>query len=130
EVCISPDDRGFLFADGVYEVLCAFDGRMFQPDAHFARLAHSLAGLRIPSPDLASLRAAMTELLARNDLQQGGAKLYIQITRGIAPRGHSFPDEPPAPTRYATAEPYAPPEAGWATGVRAIRVPDLRWARC
>ncbi len=130
EVCISPDDRGFLFADGVYEVICAFDNRLFMADAHYRRLSRSLEELRIPSPDLEVLRPAVASLLARNELEQGGAKLYIQITRGVASRGHAFPDEPVPPTVYATAIPYSPPEEAWETGVRAILVPDLRWARC
>lgn len=130
EVCISPDDRGFLFADGVYEVICAFDGRLFKPQAHFRRLTHSLEALRIPAPPMDALQAAVTSLLPRNHLQQGGAKLYIQITRGVAPRGHTFPDAPVPPTVFASAVPYTRPKAAWERGVGAILVPDIRWARC
>jgi D-alanine transaminase len=131
EVCISPDDRGFLFADGVYEVLCAFDGHFFKSDAHFARLSRSLDALLIRVPALEALRPAMDELLIHNALDQGGAKVYIQITRGAAPsRGHAFPDEPVAPTLYASVVPYTPPREEWAKGVRAIFVHDIRWSRC
>jgi D-alanine transaminase len=130
KVCISPEDRGFLFADGVYEVMLAVQGRLFQADAHFARLERSLNGLSIPAPDLNDLQAALKTLPARNELDRTDAKVYTQITRGVAPRGHAFPDEPVAPTVYASTVPYAPPEEQWRAGVRAILVPDLRWARC
>ncbi|MGC9522589.1 MAG: aminotransferase class IV [Anaerolineae bacterium] len=130
EVRISPDDRGFLFADGVYEVMCAFDGQPFMAEAHYRRLSRSLEELRLPSQDMERLRRAVTSLLARNRLEVGGAKLYVQVTRGVAPRSHAFPDEPVPPTVYATASPYTPPEDAWETGASAIVVPDLRWARC
>lgn len=130
-VCISPDDRGFLFADGVYEVLVAFDGRLFQADAHFARLARSLEALRILDPDLDGLRTAVSDLLEHNNLSRGGAKLYIQVTRGVASsRGHAFPDDPVTPTVYATAVPYTPPAQAWREGVRAVLIHDIRWSRC
>ncbi len=130
EVCISPDDRGFLFGDGVYEVLHAWDGQLFEADAHFARLEHSLGELRIAFRDLARLRTAMEVLLQRNDLTRGPARIYCQITRGVAPREHAFPDPNTPPTVYVAVESYAPPVALWEHGVRALFVPDLRWGRC
>jgi len=129
-VRISPDDRGFLLADGVYEVICAWNGKLFQEESHFTRLARSLDALRIPTPDLAALRSACTKLLAVNHLQQGGGKVYIQITRGVAPRGHAFPSADIQPTVYASASPYTPPRDYWESGVSAIVIPDIRWARC
>ncbi|MGC9468631.1 MAG: D-amino-acid transaminase [Anaerolineae bacterium] len=130
EVCVSPDDRGFLFADGVYEVIAAHDGELFMADAHYKRLSRSLSALRIPEPTLEVLQPAVASLLGRNGLDRGGAKLYIQITRGVAHRNHAFPDDPVPPTVYAEAEPYTPPEELWQRGVHAILVPDIRWARC
>ena len=130
DVRISPDDRGFLFADGVYEVICAYDGTLFMSDVHFKRLVRSLQALQIPLPDLGLLRASVEALLPQNALDHAGAKLYIQVTRGVAPRGHPFPERPVSPTVYASAESFVPPEALWANGVRAIMLPDLRWARC
>jgi len=130
EVRISPDDRGFLFGDGVYEVIHAWGGQLFEADAHFARLEHSLGELRIAFRDLARLRTAMETLLLQNGLTQGPARIYCQITRGVAPREHAFPDPNTAPTVYATAEPYTPPVALWEHGVRALFVPDIRWGRC
>ncbi len=129
-VCVSPDDRGFLLADGVYEVIASYGGRFYMAEAHFARLSRSLAALRIAEPDLDRLRDVALTLLARNDLQQGHAKLYLQITRGVASRSHAFPEAPGPPTVYATVEAYTPPEQLWARGVHTILVPDIRWARC
>ena len=130
EVCISPDDRGFLFADGVYEVICIWDGQLFQADAHFRRLVHSLEALRIPQPDLDELRQVAASLLTQNGLDRAGAQIYIQITRGAAVRGHAFPDVPVSPTIYASVGPFTPPQEKWEHGVRAILIPDIRWARC
>jgi D-alanine transaminase len=130
EVCISPDDRGFLFGDGVYEVICAYRGKLFKSDAHFRRLARSLKALHIPSPDLEKLKGAVQTLLDRNELAASHAKIYIQITRGAAERGHAFPELAVAPTVYASAVAYTPPEALWETGVHTILVPDIRWMRC
>ena len=129
-VCISPDDRGFLFADGVYEVIRAYNGALFHADLHFARLQRSMSELRIPAPDLGVLEAACVELLARNDLLETDARLYLQITRGVAPRTHIFPDPPPTPTVYITAGDIQPPTREWETGIKVILTPDIRWARC
>lgn len=129
-VCISPDDRGFLFADGVYEVIRAYNGVLFRADMHFARLRRSLSELRISIPDLGVLETACVELLARNMLLETDARLYLQITRGVAPRTHIFPDPPPPPTIYITATRLQPPVREWETGIKVILVPDIRWARC
>jgi len=130
DVCISPDDRGFLLADGVYEVIAAIDGRLFRAEAHLQRLAHSLDALRIEASPLDDLLRIAASLLELNSLMRGQAKLYIQITRGAAPRQHAFPDPPVHPTVYATAEPFQFPRALWKTGVSGLLVPDTRWARC
>lgn len=129
-VCISPDDRGFLFADGVYEVIRAYHGALFHADMHFARLRRSMSELRIPVPDLAALETVCVELLERNGLLDTDARLYLQLTRGVAPRTHIFPDPPPTPTIYITAAAITPPVREWETGVKVILVPDIRWARC
>ncbi len=130
DVCISPDDRGFLFGDGVYEVIRAEEGRLFQAEAHFRRLERSLQGIRIQGVDLDELRDAARALLHRNDLDAGHAKIYLQVTRGAAPRQHAFPDEPVPPTIYATASPHEPPVDKWENGVKVVLYPDRRWARC
>ena len=130
EVSISPDDRGFVFGDGVYEVLRAMDGRLFRPDDHFRRLRRSLDHVRIEGIDVEGLRETFSSLLARNDLRDGPAKVYLQITRGAAPRQHAFPDESVEPTVYARADAYELPVEKWADGVSVILKPDQRWARC
>src|SRR5688572_24972914 len=103
EIAISPDDRGFLFADGVYEVIRSYDGNLFQLEAHFERLAYGLDQLRIGGVDLAELSRVTNQLLQENHLLEGDATVYIQITRGSAPRTHHFPPPETAPTVYAAA---------------------------
>ena len=131
EVAISPDDRGFLFGDGVYEVIRAVDGQLFRLDDHRKRLRQSLEGIRLrEAVDTDALWAAAKALLSRNDLMEGDAKIYLQITRGAAPRQHAFPDPPVDPTIYATAHAIDLPTEKWEHGVKVILQPDQRWARC
>jgi D-alanine transaminase len=130
EARISPDDRGFLFADGAYEVVRAYDGRLFKTAEHLARLLRSLRELRIAASDTQSLGEVAVQLLDRNRLQDGDALLYIQVTRGAAARRHSFPDPGTPPTVYASAFPFRQSREKWETGVKATLVPDSRWARC
>lgn len=129
-VCISPDDRGFVFGDGVYEVLSVYQRRFLAEEAHYERLVHSLTELRIPLPDLAVLKAAVKDVCCANNLLEGPAMVYMQFTRGVAPRRHAFPDQELAPTVYITVKGYTPPEKQWAEGVNVILTPDLRWGRC
>ena len=131
DVSISPDDRGFLFGDGVYEVVRAQDGALFRLDAHRWSLARSREAINLHNADTDALWNAIPELLPRNGLDEGPAKVYLQITRGAAtPRQHAFPDPPVAPTVYARASSYELPVDGWAEGVSVILTPDQRWARC
>ena len=130
DVSISPDDRGFLFGDGVYEVVRAEDGQFFRLDDHRRRLARSLEAIRLHGVDTDALWDAVPELLARNELDEGTAKVYLQITRGAAPRQHAFPDASTAPTVYARASAHEPPVEKWNKGVSVILHPDQRWARC
>ena len=130
DVRISPDDRGFTFADGVYEVICAYGGRLFKLEQHLQRMARSLQALRITGLDAGGVGEAAGEVLRRNGLERANAKLYLQVTRGAAPRQHAFPDEAIAPTVYVSAAPYELPEERWARGVKVILVPDVRWSRC
>jgi D-alanine transaminase len=132
DVRVSPDDRGFLFADGAYEVIRSYHGRLFKAEDHLRRMRRSLRELRIVGPDADSLGDIAGELIQVNDLGDGDAAVYIQITRGVGPRRHSFPDpdrEIP-PTVYVSAYPIQPPRKKWEDGVKIILVPDIRWARC
>ena len=131
DVSISPDDRGFLFGDGVYEVVRAEDGALFRLDDHRRRLARSLEAIRLHDVDTEALWDAVPELLPRNGLDEGPAKVYLQVTRGAAtPRQHAFPEPPVEPTVYARASAHEPPVDKWAEGVKVILHPDQRWARC
>ena len=130
EVRISPDDRGFLMADGVYEVVAAVRGAWFRFDAHLDRLARSMREIKLRGVEADALEPVASELLRRNGLADTYAKLYVQITRGVAPRHHAFPHGSVEPTVYATVTSFEPPEDRWAAGVSAVTVPDTRWARC
>ncbi len=129
EIHISPDDRGFLLGDGVYEVIRAYRGKLFQAEEHFQRLERSLRELRIAGVDVASLHNIAATLLERNDLH-GDATVYIQVTRGAAPRRHSFPDKGTPPTVYLAASALQPPTQKIENGVKVILLPDIRWTRC
>ena len=127
---VPVSDRGFLFADGVYEVTRAEPGQhLFLEAAHMRRLARGLRELSISAPGLiASLPSISRELLARNGLTQSLATVYVQVTRGAhSPRAHVFPPAGTAPTVFVAARPLAASGGG---GVAAICVPDERWLRC
>lgn len=130
DVRISPDDRGFLLADGAYEVILSYDGRLFKAEEHLKRLERSLRELRIERADVGSLKDAAERLIQVNDLENGDASLYIQITRGAAVRTHAFPGSETAPTVYAAASPFKRPREKCEHGIKVILVPDIRWTRC
>ena len=130
EVAISPDDRGFLFADGVYEVIHAYQGRLFKCPEHLERLANGLRELQINGLDPRSLEQVAQQLIERNTLAASHALVYLQVTRGAAPRSHLFPPRGTPPTVYVQAHDFAPPAEQQQNGVTAILVPDQRWSRC
>ncbi len=127
---VSVDDRGFLLSDGIYEVTPAYRGRVFRIEQHMRRLRHGLDALRIDF-DPAGLPEMHARLIAANALDaEDVAIVYLQVTRGAAPRTHHFPPEGTPPTVYAFAEAYHRPDpARWELGYEAITVPDDRWAR-
>lgn len=130
DATVSVNDRGFLFGDGVYEVTPAYGGRLFRWGQHLARLKTGLAAIGIDF-DAAALKQVKEELLARNGLDgMPAAYVYVQVTRGKAPRTHWFPDPPVDPTVYAFANRFMRPAmAEWRRGISAVTVPDQRWAR-
>ena len=130
KVAISPDDRGFLFADGVYEVIRSYDGRLFEFDAHLHRLKYGLDQLRIRGANLNEIRDVSTRLISENSLAEGDTTVYVQITRGAAPRTHCFPPPETEPTVYAFARRFQPSADVQQKGVKVILVPDQRWSRC
>jgi len=130
QVMVSPEDRGFLLGDGIYEVAAAYDGRFVALDRHMERLRHSLRESRIGESVADPLESVFTGLLERNGFGDSGkAMVYLQVTRGVAPRTHAFPKIPVRPTVYAYAAPF-PAMGDLAAGVSAITRPDLRWSRC
>ena len=130
---ISPMDRGFLFADGVYEVIPAYQGQPFRLDQHLQRLENSLREIHMDNPLTGE---AWSDLFSALIEKNGGGNLaiYLQITRGsAAKRDHAFPNPPVPPTVFAMTTPVAPPAADTpdtAEGVSAITLDDIRWARC
>jgi len=130
EATVSVNDRGFLFGDGVYEVVRVYNGELYLWEPHMDRLRRGLRELRIDYTDIAALLRAAERLIAENGIDDDGT-LYLQVTRGAAPRKHAFPPAGTPPTVYAVARPLTPhPEAMFLDGVDAITVPDNRWARC
>lgn len=130
EVRISPTDRGFMFADGVYEVVRSYEGHLFRLDEHLVRLKRSLEALRIESPELASISLICRELVDRNRMARLEALIYLQITRGAYRRIHSFPPPDVRPTVYAQVSELHPAEEEAAVGIEVILVGDTRWSRC
>jgi D-alanine transaminase len=122
-------DRGFIFGDGIYEVIPAYGGRMFRLDEHLERLQNSLDAIRICNPLTPAQWAEMLQgLIDKNG--GGDQSLYLQITRGVAKRDHAFPKNC-APTVFAMSNPLVPPGTEiLEKGVAAITIDDIRWQHC
>lgn len=128
---VSVDDRGFLFGDAVYEVIRLYGGQPFRLADHLARLERSLAGVWLPPLDMAQLAAVVEDLARVEGAAVPDALVYIQVSRGAAPRNHPFPDPPVSPTVLAWCRPYhALPAGQFLAGIRVVTVPDDRWAKC
>lgn len=129
EARVPAEDRAYLFGDGVYEVIPVHAGRLVAADRHLQRLDRSLGGLRIAWPmSRAALEVVLREVIARNGLGQG--TVYIQVTRGAAPRDHRFP-KGTRPGLFVTARHWKPaPAALLRDGASVITLPDQRWGRC
>ena len=126
---VHVEDRGYQFADGVYEVIAVKNGRFVDDTPHLERLDRSLRELEIAPPmSRAALRVVMAEMLRRNRIRDG--ILYIQMTRGVAARDHPFPaDSDASVVMTARIEPPQDPRLG-ENGVDVISIPDIRWKRC
>lgn len=124
------EDRGYQFADGVYEVCEVLDGRLVDETKHMERLERSLTELRIDIPmERKPMGVILREMVSRNRVKNG--LVYIQVTRGVAPRNHYFPVEgtPPAVVVTARNSSTAKSDAFAKTGVSVVSVPDNRWER-
>jgi D-alanine transaminase len=130
EASVNIEDRGYQFADGIYEVVHMHDGRFIDADRHFDRLDRSLREIRLPQPmSRAALRHILFEIARRNRVREG--LLYMQVTRGVARRDHAFPAHPVPPSVVVTIRriPHYPTDVTTWTA-SAITQPDQRWARC
>ncbi len=129
EIRISPDDRGFLFGDGVYEVIRAYHGVPAFWGEHFARLVRSAREIQLTF----SLEQTDFQRLLLSGLQQSGyreGKIYIQVTRGVAPREHIFPSKGEPTVFLSFRKMVSLPTEVCQRGVSAITLPDIRWDRC
>ena len=122
-------DRGFIFGDGVYEVIPVYSRKPFRLADHLLRLQHSLDGIRLPNPHSGDEWTSLVDqIIARNESDD--QYLYLHITRGVAKRDHAFPKDV-LPTVFIMSNPLlAPPRGLLTTGVAAITASDNRWLRC
>ncbi len=126
---ISANDRGFIFADGVYEVIKYYNGKPFRYDDHLLRLKRSLSEMEIEYDNTENLESLFQELLSRNNLTGKHAGIYLQITRGEHKRVHHFPENI-SPTVYAFAY-HMPSFTDYLeNGIKVITHEDIRWQRC
>jgi len=130
EAAVHVEDRGYQFADAVYEVVHVHEGRLIDEKPHLDRLERSLREIRIPMPfSRTVLECVLREVVRRNRIREG--IVYLQISRGVARRDHAFPKPPVAPAVVITAKrlkPFPRSLDGWTA--TAITHPDQRWARC
>jgi D-alanine transaminase len=129
EACLSPNDRGFIFADGVYEVTKYYKGKSFRFEDHIERLQRSLNEIGIYFEGINKLENISAELLKKNGLVDEEAGVYWQITRGAHQRIHHFPQNIKA-TFYAFAFPLPSAIEKLENGIKAIVRDDIRWHRC
>jgi D-alanine transaminase len=129
QAAVHIEDRGYQFADGVYEVISVVGGRLVDAERHLARLHRSLGELRIPMPMAdAALGIVIREVVRRNGVDTG--IVYIQVTRGAAPREHAFPKSV-KPALVVTSRRTRPPDPRLGNdGIAVITIPDIRWQRC
>lgn len=134
---ISVEDRGFLFADGLYEVTKGYSGKLFTEELHLARLLRGLTELRIGSSTedrkalIQDVRLVSQQLLEKNNLLSKDSTVYVQITRGSAARAHAFPASTVRPNLFIVTKPFVnPPDEYFENGVSGLLTPDQRWKRC
>jgi D-alanine transaminase len=131
QATLSIEDRGFIFGDGVYEVTRVVNGTLFESGRHLKRLARGLADLRLsPEESLADIEDISMRLIRENGITTGEGTVYLQVTRGAAPRTHHFPPAGTRCTVFLSARSFQVPHDKRATGVSVVTYPDTRWARC
>lgn len=129
---ISVLDRGFIFGDAVYEVWRGVGGKLFEPDRHLGRLANGLRDIHIAPPPESKRDGllAVSERLHRENGFNGESSLFLEMSRGVAPRMHAYPKPPVPPTVLIMAAAFQPPEELRAKGAAVICIDDQRWNRC
>ncbi len=128
---IPVEDRGFIFGDGIYEGVRSVGGRMFEWAAHAERMDNGLKGLRINfnRAQIDALEAVCEQVVMKNELTDGEAFLYLQVSRGAAPRTHNFPPATVQPTVFVSASKLVVPRKMRDEGCAAVTFPDMRWKR-
>ncbi|NWG71717.1 MAG: D-amino-acid transaminase [Parvularculaceae bacterium] len=130
EAAVHIEDRGYQFADGVYEVCLVIGGAYWDEEGHLDRLDRSLRELEISPPmSRSALKSVLSAVVRRNRLKN--ALVYLQVTRGVAPRNHAFPNPPVPASLVVTAKPFdlEKCEAQAEKGVAVVTQPDIRWGR-
>lgn len=126
---VDIEDRGYQFGDGVYEVVTVYEGKLFELDAHLERLERSAREIGITMPySISELGQQLVELCEANQLKSG--IVYMQISRGVAPRAHPYPPATVLPQIVAYTKQLQRPVEIQKSGVRAILSDDIRWLRC
>lgn len=126
---VDIEDRGYQFGDGVYEVIRVYNGVMFTVKEHLDRFNRSAASIGVAIPySKEQLTELLTTLVEKNELKLG--IIYMQVTRGVAPRNHAFPEKEVAPAFTAYTKEMARPVGNLKAGVRTILTEDIRWLRC
>jgi len=131
EAMVHIEDRGYQLADAVYEVWALFGGKLADAEGHFARLERSLSELSIPMPmSRRALTLVLREAVRRNRVREG--TVYLQVSRGVAPRDHAFPEGEVRPAVVITVKQVdrAAVEARAAKGIAVVTTPENRWGRC
>ncbi|MGA9479686.1 MAG: D-amino acid aminotransferase [Desulfobacterales bacterium] len=122
------EDRGYQFGDAVYEFIASYNGRLFYLEEHLDRLERSLNGLFFPSVSREAIRKAVLTLFEKAEIQRAG--IYIQISRGVSPRNHAFPDDVRPQIVMTIREVEDKPPELRKNGATAITLEDFRWGRC
>ncbi|HLF58827.1 MAG TPA: D-amino-acid transaminase [Alphaproteobacteria bacterium] len=129
DAMVHIEDRGYQFSDGVYEVIGVASGRVIDEEPHWDRLDRSLGELNMAWPmSRAALRLIVREVLRQNGVRDG--MVYIQVTRGVAPRDHAFPKNAPAALVVTARRSRPASREAQNKGVTVITIPDIRWKRC
>ncbi len=130
EAKLSVDDRGFVFGDGIYEVTRAVNGKLFESARHMRRMVRGLKELRLtPSESTQRVEEISLRLLKENAADEGDAIVYLQVTRGAAPRTHHFPPADTPCTVFMSAKRIVVPHKERESGIACVTYPDIRWAR-